>query len=108
MPAASWAWCGASSESPAMSWWSGEAAPEEVELAAKYPVRPLAQLPDLLRQHVIDEIIFAVDSRHLSELEEVFLLCDEEGIRTRVAVDFFPHINSQLYLDRLGASPLLT
>jgi len=86
----------------------GEAAPEEVELAAKYPVRPLAQLPDLLRQHVIDEIIFAVDSRRLAELEEVFLLCDEEGIRTRVAVDFFPHINSQVYLDRLGASPLLT
>ena len=86
----------------------GDAAPEEVELAAKYPVRPLAQLPDLLGQHVIDEIIFAVDSRRLAELEEVFLLCDEEGIRTRVAVDFFPHINSQVYLDRLGASPLLT
>ena len=83
----------------------GDAAPEEVELAAKYPVRPLAQLPDLLRQHVIDEIIFAVDSRRLAELEEVFLLCDEEGIRTRVAVDFFPHVNSQVYLDRLGASP---
>ena len=55
--------------------------------------------------YVIDEIIFAVDSRRLAELEEVFLLCDEEGIRTRVAVDFFPHINSQVYLDRLGASP---
>ena len=68
----------------------------------------MAQLPDLLRQHVIDEIIFAVDSRRLAELEEVFLLCDEEGVRTRVAVDFFPHINSQVYLDRLGASPLLT
>jgi exopolysaccharide biosynthesis polyprenyl glycosylphosphotransferase len=87
---------------------AGDAAPEEVELAARYPVRPLTQLPELLGQHVIDEIIFAVDSRRLAELEEVFLLCDEEGVRTRVAVDFFPHINSQVYLDRLGASPLLT
>ena len=42
------------------------------------------------------------------KLEEVFLRCDEEGVRTRVAVDFFPHVNSQVYLDRLGASPLLT
>ena len=33
-------------------------APEEIELAAKYPVRPLAELPDLLRQHVIDESDF--------------------------------------------------
>jgi len=29
-------------------------------------------------------------------------------VRTRVAVDFFPHVNSQIYLDRFGASPLLT
>jgi exopolysaccharide biosynthesis polyprenyl glycosylphosphotransferase len=80
----------------------------EVELAERYPVRPLAQLPDLLREHVIDEIIFAVESRRLAELEEIFLLCDEEGVKTRVAVDFFPHINSEVYLERLGSSPLLT
>jgi exopolysaccharide biosynthesis polyprenyl glycosylphosphotransferase len=79
----------------------------EVDLG-EYPVRPLVDLPALLREHVIDEIIFAVDSRRLAELEEVFLLCDEEGVRTRVAADFFPHVNSQLYLDRLGALPLLT
>ena len=29
-------------------------------------------------------------------------------MRTRVAVDFFPHVNSQIYLDRLGVLPLLT
>ena len=40
--------------------------------------------------HVVDEIIFAVDSQILAELEGVFLLCDEEGVRTCVAVDFFP------------------
>ena len=62
----------------------------------------------LLRQHVIDEIIFAVGSARLAELEEVFLLCDEEGVRTRVAVDFFPHVNSEVYLERLGFTPLLT
>jgi exopolysaccharide biosynthesis polyprenyl glycosylphosphotransferase len=73
-----------------------------------YPVHPLVRLPELLRSDVIDEIIFAVDSRRLSELEEVLLLCDEEGVRTRVDVDFFPHVNSQVYLDRLGTSQLLT
>jgi exopolysaccharide biosynthesis polyprenyl glycosylphosphotransferase len=80
----------------------------EVALKERYPVRPLAKLPDLLREHIIDEIIFAVDSRRLAELEEIFLLCDEEGVKTRVAVDFFPHVNSQISLERLGASPLLT
>src|SRR5438132_11725137 len=56
----------------------------------------------------MDEIIFALGSERLSELEEVFLLCDEEGVRTRVAVDFFPHVNSTVSLDRFGATPLLT
>jgi exopolysaccharide biosynthesis polyprenyl glycosylphosphotransferase len=35
-------------------------------------------------------------------------MCDEEGVRTRVAVDFFPHVNSTVSLDRLGETPLLT
>lgn len=82
--------------------------PGEVQLSQVYPQYRLAQLPELLRRQVIDEILFAVDSARLSEMEEIFLLCDEEGVRTRVAVDFFPHVNSQVYLDRLGAMPLLT
>jgi exopolysaccharide biosynthesis polyprenyl glycosylphosphotransferase len=49
-----------------------------------------------------------VDSQRLADLEEYFLLCDEEGVSTRISVDFFPHVNSEMYLDRLGAAPLLT
>jgi exopolysaccharide biosynthesis polyprenyl glycosylphosphotransferase len=81
---------------------------KEIELDAIYPVHSLDRLPDLLKSHVIDEIIFAVDSRRLIELEDVLLACDDEGVRTHVAVDFFPHINSRIYLNRLGSSPLLT
>jgi exopolysaccharide biosynthesis polyprenyl glycosylphosphotransferase len=81
---------------------------DAVELERSYPVHPMTKLPEMLRSDVIDEVIFAVDSRSLAELEEILLLCDEEGVRTRVAVDFFPHVNSQVYLDRLGTSPLLT
>ncbi|MEO7143066.1 MAG: sugar transferase [Bryobacteraceae bacterium] len=79
-----------------------------VKLSRSYDVRPIGELPALLRGQVIDEIIFAVGSSRLAELEETFLLCDEEGVRTRVAVDFFPHVNSEVYLDRLGRAPLLT
>jgi exopolysaccharide biosynthesis polyprenyl glycosylphosphotransferase len=80
----------------------------EVRLSGTYQQYALSQLPELLQRHVIDEIVFAVDSHRLSDLEEVFLLCDEEGVRTRVALDFFPHVNSQMFLDRLGTKPLLT
>jgi len=81
---------------------------EKIQLSQLYESFPLARLPELLKRRVIDEIIFAVDSRKLAELEEVFLRCDEEGVRTRVLIDFFPHVNSELYLDRLGSAPLLT
>jgi exopolysaccharide biosynthesis polyprenyl glycosylphosphotransferase len=80
----------------------------QVRLKSAYPVEPLSRLPELLRLHVIDEVVFAVDSRRLAGLEETFLFCDEEGVRTRVAVDFFPHVNSDVYLDRLAGAPLLT
>ena len=85
-----------------------ENAPAEIALGALYKVQPIGELPSILRQHVVDEIIFAVGSESLANLEEVFLLCDEEGVRTRVAVDFFPHVNSTVSLDRFGSTPLLT
>lgn len=82
--------------------------PPEIRLSQAYPVYPIQDLALLLRKRVIDEIIFAVGSERLSELEEMFLMCDEEGVQTRLAVDFFPHVNSTVYLERLGYIPLLT
>jgi exopolysaccharide biosynthesis polyprenyl glycosylphosphotransferase len=80
----------------------------QISIGANYPVWPIADLPSILRKHVVDEILFAVDSASLPDLEETFLLCDEEGVRTGLAVDFFPHVNSTLSLDRFGSIPLLT
>lgn len=66
------------------------------------------KLQRMLAEQIVDEVIFEVDSSKLPELEEVFLQCDEEGVRTRVAIDFFPHVNSDISLDRVGDAPLLT
>jgi exopolysaccharide biosynthesis polyprenyl glycosylphosphotransferase len=85
-----------------------DGAPAQILLESMYKVYPVADLPTVLQEHVVDEIVFAVGSESLAELEEVFLLCDEEGVRTRVAVDFFPHVNSTVSLDRFGSTPLLT
>lgn len=68
----------------------------------------LARLTAMLREHVVDEVFFVVDAARLGDLEEIFLLCDEEGVRTRVATHFFPHVNSRVYFDRLGDLPLLS
>lgn len=80
----------------------------KVLLGREYPVLPLEDLRSMMAQRVIDEIHFAVESDQLPSLEEVFLWCDEEGVCSRLAVDFFPHVNSELALERLGNMPLLT
>jgi exopolysaccharide biosynthesis polyprenyl glycosylphosphotransferase len=85
-----------------------EEQPGQIQLSRTYEQYPLRRLPELLRQRVIDEIIFAIDSEKLRGMEKVFLHCDEEGVRTRVVVDFFPHVNSQMYLEQFGSTHLLT
>ncbi len=87
---------------------NGEGCPGQIVLDKTYPVIPLGELPRLLRQRVVDEVLFVVGGQKLSELEEIFLLCDEEGVRTRIAADLFPHVHSRLYLDRFGDVPMLT
>jgi exopolysaccharide biosynthesis polyprenyl glycosylphosphotransferase len=77
-------------------------------LRRSYPVFDLPQLPELLRRHVIDEVIFAAGKDDLEKLEPAFLACEVEGVKARVLLTFFPHLVSKVYLERLGATPLLT
>ena len=86
----------------------GSAGAEQPGLERRYPVYALAEMADLLRRHVIDEVIFAVSRDELEKLEETFLLCEEEGVRARVLVSFFPHVTSRVSLERLRDMPLLT
>jgi exopolysaccharide biosynthesis polyprenyl glycosylphosphotransferase len=83
-------------------------APGRVQLSASYPVFPVEEFPQLLHRHVVDEVIFATDAGHLAQLEAVFLFCEEEGVRTRLSLELFPHVHSRVYLDTLGGEPLLT
>jgi len=72
------------------------------------PERHTPELPDLLRRQVIDEVIFAVGKEDLEKLEDTFLVCEEEGVKTRVLLSFFPQAISKVYVERLGSKPLLT
>ena len=77
-------------------------------LSRSYPTVALPELPELLRRQVIDEVIFAVPQEDLDKLGEAFLVCEEEGVKTRVLLSFFPQVISKVYLERLGSKPLLT
>ena len=77
--------------------------PAVIDLDRRHKVFPLADLrPVLASQFIIDEIHFAVDSSALPELEPVFQWCQEEGICSRIAIDFFPQVNGYIDLEEVG------
>jgi len=81
---------------------------EHEEEFAGLPVLGRADdLPRILQQEVVDEVIFVLSRRQLEEFEESFLLCSELGIRARVAL-YFPHMKARVVLEELEGIPLLT
>jgi len=81
---------------------------ERSGLERRYPVYAVSEIPEVLRRHVIDEVIMAVSKDEMERLEATFVVCEEEGVKTRVLLSFFPHVISRVYLERLGEMPLLT
>lgn len=69
----------------------------------------IADIPQIVEDNVVDEIIFA-GSRpsDLESLDEILAICKEQGIRTRVAVDIFPAKVSNVSMEFLENVPLLT
>ncbi|MEO6324213.1 MAG: sugar transferase [Thermoanaerobaculia bacterium] len=62
----------------------------------------------IVTQLSVDEVILAVDRDELGKLEDLFLLCEEMGIKTRLVLDFFPHVLAHVELEELDGTPLLT
>lgn len=56
----------------------------------------------------IDEIVFAVTRKKLDEMKQIFLMCEELGIRTRVAMNFFTNKVARLEIEELEGVPFLT
>ena len=71
----------------------------------------LEDLPRLLHEEgvVIDEILFVgLRQKDLDRFQEIIQLCQDLGIRTRLAVDFFPRSTARVSLEFLESLPLLT
>jgi exopolysaccharide biosynthesis polyprenyl glycosylphosphotransferase len=71
-------------------------------------VGTIDDIPRLVEEMVVDEVIFAVGRRQLDELEDLFLLLEELGIGTRVSLNLFPHTRARIGLVDLDGTPLLS
>lgn len=68
----------------------------------------IKDMPELIDRHIIDEVIFAVSQDRLSGLEDTMLLLEDEGIKTRIVLDIFPHMIARIHIDEIDNVPLLT
>lgn len=68
----------------------------------------LRDLPDLLHRHVVDEVIFAVPIGHLDQIESSIRVCEEQGIKTQIAMHFYTPSIAKTYVEDMDGLPMLT
>jgi exopolysaccharide biosynthesis polyprenyl glycosylphosphotransferase len=83
-------------------------APSPHGLSRTYPVHALGEVSDILHNHVVDEVLVAVDKHDLDRLEPVLRDCELEGVKTRLHLSFLPAPTSKVTLEHIEHVPLLT
>jgi exopolysaccharide biosynthesis polyprenyl glycosylphosphotransferase len=68
----------------------------------------LDDLPRLLGNHVIDEVIFAARRGRLDWIEGAVKLCQEQGVLVRIVLHDFAGASSRLTVTETGAHAMLT
>ncbi len=69
----------------------------------------IPDIPQIIEDNVIDEIIFVgTNPRDLADFDELIRICTEQGVRTRIAADFFPAKVSKVSMEFIESVPLIT
>ncbi|MDP2906177.1 MAG: sugar transferase, partial [Candidatus Omnitrophota bacterium] len=65
-------------------------------------------IPDIIHNNVIDEVLFIVPRSWLTKIEEIMRFCESEGVRIHLAVDYFELQFTKSKQTDLNGFPLLT
>ena len=87
---------------------SEAADPQTAEVDTDLLLGQLDDIADIVEKNVVDEVFFAVGLREINRLENLLLQLEEQGVRTRLALDLFPHARAQVQIGTLEELPLLT
>lgn len=64
--------------------------------------------PHVIREYVIDDVVFIVPRSWLNKIEELMYLCESEGLKVHVAVDYFNLKISMAKISEIQGFPLLS
>ena len=74
-----------------------------------YPiVGRVEDMARILQENVVDDVVFAVGRNELGQMEDLFLVLEDLGIRTMLALNFFPHTRARVELADIDGIPFLT
>lgn len=81
----------------------------EMEVVSRFDITsaPTSQLVDLLHEHSISRVIFAVKHAHFSRIEEAVQACETEGVEAWLSADFFQTAIARPTFDVLGGKLML-
>ncbi len=65
-------------------------------------------IPQIAEEMVVDDVLFCVGRRDLDRMEDLLLALQEQGIRTRFALNLFPHTKAQVRMEEVDGMPVLT
>jgi exopolysaccharide biosynthesis polyprenyl glycosylphosphotransferase len=86
---------------------------EEKEVQAAVPPelligKTLDSLSHVLCEYVVDEVVFSVTPQRLSAIAPHLLHCEQVGVKTKLALDFFPHRIARIEMEEMDGCPMLT
>ena len=65
-------------------------------------------LADILKNNVVDEVIFALPSEHLKGIEDYMILCERMGVATSIVANVFDSVNSEVKTYNIGNFPVIS
>jgi exopolysaccharide biosynthesis polyprenyl glycosylphosphotransferase len=68
----------------------------------------LEDIPRILHNHTIDEVVFVIPRSKLGAIENSLYVCETEGVQTTIAVDLFDLKIAKAHQTELDGVPLIT
>ncbi|RUS42608.1 sugar transferase [Cohnella sp. AR92] len=68
----------------------------------------VSELESILKEHIVDEVYFAVGDKHVSSIESYVALCEKMGVTARLVLDLFRLSIAKSHFAGIGTLPMLT
>lgn len=78
------------------------------EVKSPHVLGHIDNLEEIIKENVVDEVVFALPKNYAGEVEHYVLLCEEMGITVRMVLNLYDLKIAKTHLTCIGTLPMLT